>query len=344
MTTLIQSINKRIEEDFSSVKFTKQNFERIEYLLQNNDKIVKYKSKFLQAFEEFLESILKIEIRNNKIYPSYNINDFLGRKNQLIDLFDKAIKFLISKGKEIPNVTMYFGTKDSHNFYEPELPIFVLAKPQNEPGLLFPDNTFDNWEKDRDDILSNCKKVKKEPIMFFRGANTGAKKHNLRKIISKDRKFTNSKIIITKEKVSQHTFCKYKYLLNLPGTAPWSYRFKYLFLMKSLVINVALKVKRDKYIQDKWIQFFDNYFIPREDYIEADYYWGESLDRREQLKNYNNIKNKLLKIYKYYENNNEKYEKIVKSGYNKVKKITDEVVYNSIYKIIKKYSKMQNKI
>jgi hypothetical protein len=342
MTTLIQAINSRIEDDFSSVNFSNQSFERIEYLIQNRDKIITHKSKFLEAFQEFIDSILKIEIKDNKVYSFHDVHDFLGRKKQIVDLINKAVEYNLLKGRKIPNTTMYFGTKDSHNFYEPELPIFVLAKPQNEPGLLFPDNTFDNWDQDRDDILNNCKKVEKEPIMFFRGANTGEKKHNLRKILSRDKKFTNVKILISKEKVPQYTFCKYKYLLNLPGTAPWSYRFKYLFLMKSLIVNVALKIKRKNKTQDKWIQFFDTYFVSGEDYIEANYYWGDSLDRREQMNNYFKLKNNLLKIYKYYENNSEEYEKIVKSGYNKIKKISSEVVYSTIYKIIKKYSKIKN--
>jgi hypothetical protein len=112
--------------------------------------------------------------------------------------------------------------------------------------------------------------------------------------------------------------------------------------MKSLIVNVALKIKRKNKTQDKWIQFFDTYFVSGEDYIEANYYWGDSLDRREQMNNYFKLKNNLLKIYKYYENNSEEYEKIVKSGYNKIKKISSEVVYSTIYKIIKKYSKIKN--
>jgi hypothetical protein len=343
MTTLIQSINSRIQEDVLSVNFGKENFERIEYLLQNRDKIVTRKSKFLEAFEEFIGSIVKIEIKDNTVYPSYHTNDFLGRKKQLIDLLTEAIEYNLLKGRNIPNVIMYFGTKDSHNFFEPELPIFVLSKPESEPGLLFPDNTFHNWEEDRIDILNNCKKIEKEPLIFFRGADTGNKKHNIRKILSKDRKLLHSKIIISKEKVPQYTFCKYKYLLNLPGTSAWSYRFKYLFLMKSLVINVALQYKRsDKgnlIKQSKWIQFFDQYFLPGEDYVEIKYYWGDSLTEREKRNNYIKTRDNILKIYNYYENNPEKYEKIVKSGYNKIKKITPEMVYNSIYKIIKNYHK-----
>jgi hypothetical protein len=335
MTTLIKYINNRIDEDLDSVNFSKENFDRIEYLLKNNNKLS-------IQFQAFIDSILKVSIKNNKVIFLYEQNDILGRKTAVKQLIQKSIEHIISKGKSIPDVTLYIGTKDSHNYYEPELPIFVLAKPINEPGILIPDNTFDDWDKDREEIKTNCKKVIKESKVFFRGANTGARDHNLRKLLEKDRKIKIPTYIkISKAKVPQYTFCKYKYLLNLPGVGAWSYRFKYLFFMKSLVINVALHYDYGKKykLQSKWIQFFDNYFIPGEDYIEIDYHWGSQFSEKDKRKNYKELTNKLEKIYKYYENNPDKYNDMVKSGNTKIKKITQEVVYDSVYKLIKKYSK-----
>jgi hypothetical protein len=51
---------------------------------------------------------------------------------------------------------------------------------------------------------------------------------------------------------------------------------------------------------------------------------------------------KIIKVYNYYEKNPDKYTEMVKSGYSKVKKIKETVVYDSIYKIIKRYSKEQS--
>lgn len=339
MITLTKYINNRIDEDLNSVKFSKENFDRIEYLLQNKN------DKLSIQFQHFIDSILKVSIKNNKVIFFYYQNDMLGRKIEIKQLIQKSIDYAISKGKIIPDVTFYIGSKDSHNYYEPELPIFVIAKPVNEPGILFPDNTFDNWSKDKEEIATNCKKVVKESKVFFRGKNTGDRDHNLRKLLMKDRKIKIPTYIkISNDRVSQYTFCKYKYLLNLPGVGAWSYRFKYLFLMKSLVINIALHYDYGKKYkpQSKWIQFFDNYFIPGEDYIEINYYWGNQFSIREKRKNYKELTNKLEKCYKYYEKNPDEYKDIVKSGYNKIKKITQEVVYDSVYKLIKKYSKKMN--
>jgi hypothetical protein len=340
MTTLTQVVNNTIKETFSTVNFTKESFERIEYLLTNPPESVNFK--------EFIDSLLKITIKEGFVIPSHYETDFLGRKAQLITLIKESIEYAHNKGKVIPDVTFYIGTKDSHNYLEPELPIFVLSKPIDARGLLFPDNSFVNWKEERKDILSKCKKTEKENIVYFRGANTGNKKHNLRKILSKDHKFKiPMKIDITKLKIPQYNFCKYKYLLNLPGTSGWSYRFKYLFLMKSLVINVALQyIRSEKRVltkQDKWMQFFDSYFIPNQDYIEVRYVWGPMMSEKENRNNYIKLRNDIIKLYNYYEKNSNLYEKIVESGYNKVKEITPSVVHQSIYKIIKNYSKEVNK-
>ena len=154
-----------------------------------------------------------------------------------------------------------------------------------------------------------------------------------------------SKIIITDIRVPQYTFCENKYLLNLPGIGGWSFRLKYLFLMKSMVINIALRYKyNNSKPQDKWVQLLDSYFIPGEDYIEIEYVWGEKFTKNQEIEAYKKVRKQLIKVYNYYESHPEEYAKIVKSGYEKAKKITQGLVYDTVYKLIKKNSTYTQKL
>jgi hypothetical protein len=148
-------------------------------------------------------------------------------------------------------------------------------------------------------------------------------------------------------------FCKYKYLLNLPGNQPWSYRMTKILLMNSLIFDVTImqtyiieennKTYEEK--NEKWVQIYSDYFIPNEDYIEVIYDWTESVTSDlEVIKIYD----KINELYKYYENNKDEYIKIAKSAKRKANLFNNDICdktyhYLILYFINKIYEKNNNK-
>jgi hypothetical protein len=106
--------------------------------------------------------------------------------------------------------------------------------------------------------------------------------------------------ISEKHRIPMETFCNYKYLLNLPGFQPWSYRFKYLFLMNSIVINIDLypHFKKNDPNQE-WRTFIDRLFEDGKDYVNIIMNWFKH-DDLENKKELNNVLSRLNDIYKYY--------------------------------------------
>jgi len=176
----------------------------------------------------------------------------------------------------------------------------------------------------------NCSNIKnKSPIIYFSGANTGADKHNIRKkikeiVTNKDDK--NYNIYISEQYVPLYDFCKYKYLLNLPGHQPWSYRMSKILLMNSLVIDIPVlqtyiyKLQNKKIVDKnkKWIQIYSNYFIAGKDYVEINYNWIENITTDLQIYD---LYKKINKIYDYYQKNTKEYLTISKNGTKKANKL-----------------------
>jgi len=137
-------------------------------------------------------------------------------------------------------------------------------------------------------------------------------------------------IHIATQYVPMYEFCKYKYLLNLPGNQPWSYRMTKILLMNSLIFDVTImqtyiieennKTYEEK--NEKWVQIYSDYFIANEDYIEVIYDWTESVTSDlEVIKIYD----KINELYKYYENNKDEYLKITNNGTKKANLFNNEI-------------------
>jgi len=135
-------------------------------------------------------------------------------------------------------------------------------------------------------------------------------------------------------------FTDYKYLLNLPGNQPWSYRFKYLFLMNSLVINVDVrqKCRSSGHSNETWINFFDTIFEPNVDYINLTYYWKED-DEIYNNYEFKKLISNLKETYGFLDSNIEQYKKITTSGYDKAQQITEDLINEAIFLIVYYYSK-----
>ena len=119
---------------------------------------------------------------------------------------------------------------------------------------------------------------------------------------------------------------KYKYLLNMNGYS-YAGRLNYLFLSGSCVIILKNENKKHCYNE-----FFYNYFIPNEDYIEIIYNDNEDVSHiiKRINKSINNIDNKEMsrkcfeKAKKIFQINN-----IYKYIYNLTKKLSEKNIINS---------------
>lgn len=326
------------------------------------DKIDDFANTTSNAFD-FQFNFMALDIKDGKmkindVYYKNNDHTQNNRKQIMIKLINESIAYGKKNGIEIKDCTIHLLTSDSYNYSEQDMPIFLLARPENKKGILIPDNTYKcntvnckslNLDETKNIVNKYCKnKNKKKNSMYFRGANTGAKKHNLRMLLHKVTANSNKfDIKIGKQhRVPLYDFCKYKYLLNLPGHHPWSYRFKYLFMMNSLVINVDMHQYYGKYnnsYNTGWRNFFDVLFDEGIDYVNIVYKWKEN-DTKNNYINFKKLVKKLKTVHKYYSKNNDKYETMVKNGYDKMALLTQDVVYESVLMLINKYADRINSI
>ena len=296
-------------------------------------------------YKDYLSDMIIIFIvKNNELYILFPEGD--TRKKKIIYIVKQILQKMYNKLNYIPDMFIPFYVSDTYFYYQENIPFFVESKPKNKKGILYPDNSYyyiqiDKKEYNYDDFLHILDKKKcinqktKTPILFFSGANTGSDKHNIRmKLKQISQNNHHYKIFVGEKYFPIYHFCKYKYLLNLPGHQPWSYRLTKILAMRSLVIDVNILQKySEKNINEQWIQCFVDFFKKNKDYIQIDYVWTE---RETSNENVYDIYNKINKIYNYYELHNKQYKKIVNSAVNKSKMIDMEVcndtyIYNILY-------------
>jgi hypothetical protein len=297
---------------------------------------------------------IKLEIKNNKLIIHKKLTDKAGAFKRRSIYIIKLIENTLNHYK-IQDLIFYIYVGDDFNYKYINLPIFILAKPINKRGVLFPDQTFIDIEPEisteqnknaaktieeitNNSIILDTNKKTKEIFFIGQTINLIETKFNLRELMQTFDKPFNIQLIsknTINKIIKMNEFSKFKYLLNLPGQFPWSFRFKFLFKMRSLVININLynmKYKSD----EKWINIMDPLFIPDLDYKSIDFYYNP-LDSISQVnKKILDLQKQILQIYSYYENNLAEYEKIVNNGYNKSQLINLDNVYLIIYTILNK--------
>ena len=345
----LDSVHCQIKKDVSDFKYT-----------SNTQKLLDIAMACTYKLDQF---ILKIEIKNNKMKVLHNVKQYGRRGEGLVKVVDLALKY----GK-IRDGMLYLHVADEFVYQYPNLPIMILAKPKDKKGILMVDHTFvdiepesktatDNnqmitWKENKELINNKCDKIDvKDKLnkVFFIGQNIALKKtdFNIRKCMNEEmNKVKNMplEVLLTDKSgyIPNSDFCKYKYLLNLPGMSPWSFRFKFLFLMKSLIINVALYRQYGKTYDDKWINLFDSLFIPNKDYIEISYNYN---DKENQSGNLKKLLLDLEEIYKVMEKDAEFYNKITNSGYKKGQIINEKNISKMAYNVINSFtSRMANVI
>lgn len=251
-----------------------------------------------------------------------------------------------------------------------DLPWFIMAKPINRPGILIPDNSFithgisgdtqhvltdkksGNWMWDQ--LIKKSKSLSfddSKDELYFKGANTGTYKFSTRDYLSKYKWDIPVTINLGSKHESMFNWSKYIGLLNLPGNQPWSYRLKYLYLLKSPVVNIDVLLryseptdteKLDIDRLDRWIQFFDHLFIPNKDYIQVSqiYYDNPKLPKFNELKkeSYDRVIDDIKSSYKKIKTDN----MYAENAYKKISNLSTSRMLQFLYVTIVKYADLCN--
>ncbi|XP_073986092.1 O-glucosyltransferase rumi homolog [Rhodnius prolixus] len=203
--------------------------------------------------------------------------------------------FLTKLNHELPDLELCVNFHDWSQIskhHSSPLPMFSFSKPDNYYDIMYPAWSFwkggpaiklipqglGRWDLGRQSISKAADRSpweKKIEKAFFRGSRTSSERDNI-VLLSRanpsiaDAAYTKNQAWKSvndtlgeqpSNEISLEDHCQYKYLLNFRGVAA-SFRFKYLFLCKSLVIHVG----------NEWKEFFYTALKPWVHYVPLDKY------------------------------------------------------------------------
>jgi hypothetical protein len=278
----------------------------------------------------------KVSFTHHKGIPEF----YIQRGEALRLLFQKTIEiYPVSKEVEC---FVYIGD-ELPKLYQ-KLPIFTFAKKSKEPGILIPDWTFmdpytstlsKSWDELKESVYNTCPdKINYKKVLFFRGRNTSSTTpHNIRKKIedlSKKNKYIDIKLNPVNIQ-SIDTWCDYKYFLDLPGSSPWSVRFKELFLLKSMIVKVETTNSIDHVNENYYINFYTPMFVPNKDFVRLVYIYDKP-------NGFHDFSNEMKKTFDYYNKYNTQYNNIVKNGRKTIQNLTISNILYYMSCIFKEYT------
>jgi hypothetical protein len=292
-------------------------------------------------------------IDNDEMRKMYEVkND--NRYRDYYNLIDAAVKWGNENNlPKIKSASLYLWISDAYPYIIPDLedyPIFLRSKPKNIKNPLIPENTFQcfqmdakytgkcyNWDDVKKIVCKECDSKNydnKTPIVYFKGARTTRTRSKLRENLEIDSRSNKNVLKIILDAFQNYEpvykMCNYRYLIDLPGQAPWSPRLKYLFLMKSPAIVVDYYVHGKDYFEIPYLSFI-NYAIDVEKYAEIIKYTYYRHDEKMQLEQRKQLLKNIIDIHKKMEQNPAFYKKRAESANKIMQKLTMDRVYNYIY-------------
>lgn len=227
------------------------------------------------------------QIINNKIYRQKDCN-FPSRCSGV----EYFIKKILNKVK-LPDMELVINVRDYPQIlphYGHQGPVLSFSKTDRFLDIMYPAWAFyeggpaiklyptglGRWDKHRESMSAAAEKFpweKKKSKAFFRGSRTSDERDPLVLLSRKNPSLVNAQYTKNQawkspkdtlgaepaDEISLEDHCKYKFLFNYRGVAA-SFRFKHLFLCKSLVFHVG----------DEWKEFFYNSLKPWVHYVPVD--------------------------------------------------------------------------
>ncbi|KAL0850092.1 hypothetical protein ABMA28_011980 [Loxostege sticticalis] len=258
--------------------------------------------------------------------------------------------YLSSLAPKLPNLEIALNTRDwpqvNHAWRHPKAPVFSFSKTKDYYDIMYPTWSFweggpaislyptgiGRWDKHRVSISNAADKwpwYQKEDKAFFRGSRTSEERDALI-LLSRskpelvDAQYTKNQAWKSDadtlyappaSEVSFEEHCKYKYLFNYRGVAA-SFRFKHLFLCKSLVFHVG----------NDWLEFFYPSLTPWVHYVPI----SPSTSQLE-----------IEKYILFFKENDSLASDIAKRGFEHIwEHLTDKDVQCYWKKLLKKYAKL----
>ncbi|XP_041974208.1 O-glucosyltransferase rumi homolog [Aricia agestis] len=258
--------------------------------------------------------------------------------------------YLKSLASQLPDMEIIINTRDwpqiNLSWGHKKSPVFSFSKTNDYADIMYPAWSFweggpaialyptgiGRWDQHRISISTAADKWpwdKKEEKAFFRGSRTNAERDNL-VLLSRskpdlvDAQYTKNQAWKSDadtlyaepaQEVSFEDHCKYKYLFNYRGVAA-SFRFKHLFLCKSLVFHVG----------DEWLEFFYPSLKPWVHYVPISPTASE-----EEISNY----------ITYFKERDSLAKEIAERGFQHIwDNLTDKDVKCYWRKLLRKYSKL----
>lgn len=198
--------------------------------------------------------------------------------------------FLKANAKQLPDMEFIVNCRDwpqIHNNWSAHGPVFSFSKTNDYLDIMYPAWSFweggpaislyptgiGRWDRHREIISRTAEQTypwdKKLSIGFFRGSRTSSERDALILLsrsepnvvdakYTKNQAWKSAKDTLNAEPAAEVSFeahCQYKFLFNFRGVAA-SFRFKHLFLCKSLVFHVGTEWKEFFYESMKpWIHY-----------------------------------------------------------------------------------------
>jgi hypothetical protein len=204
-----------------------------------------------------------------------------------------------------------------------------------------------NWDeiKQEMDKWNKQSLEQKKKVAYFKGTHTGQRRSKIRTILAENpKRNVVIKLDAWKRFEPMTAFCKYQKLLNLPGRYEWSNRLKFLFLTKSIVFNISVKIigyhretKEVDYIVEKWHSFIDLFVEPNIDYKDYLFtlhvYKGEDEEFLKEIEakmavEYNNLIDAIEAEANRTPTQEDK--EMIQRGFDKVSAITMDTLYDYI--------------
>lgn len=227
------------------------------------------------------------QIIDRKIYRQKDCN-FPSRCSGVEHFLKKILKKV-----SLPNMELVINVRDYPQIlphYGRQGPVLSFSKTDSYNDIMYPAWSFyeggpaiklyptglGRWDKHRESLSAAAERFQwseKEPKAFFRGSRTSDERDAL-VLLSRsqpdlvDAQYTKNQAWKSPkdtlgaepaEEVSLEDHCRYRFLFNYRGVAA-SFRFKHLFLCKSLVFHVG----------DEWKEFFYDTLKPWVHYVPVD--------------------------------------------------------------------------
>jgi hypothetical protein len=300
-----------------------------------------------------------------------HVESNLNGTRQVFNVFilNKTLEYARRHGLPIPTTTIHIWVSDSHPYYVDKIyerfPIMTYCNPSNMSYIMFPEITFsclslaNAWKGEcRDfnalkEIIIAHHTDKKINKVFFKGTATTKTQGRLREdlaVISAADKTKFLSVALDGDGDSYeplYNWCKYKWLLNLPGHYPWSNRFKFLFLMKSVVVNVDVSTVGRGYTDGPYMTIANLFVTPDVDYINIESAFDNKIrpganpsaaDIAAQFAENSRVHQEIVRRTSAM--TAAQYKKMSESGFKKMSAITNDVIYLYVYHLLVAHSRL----